>query len=153
MHTTEQVRFMDSASVPFAAVGSLAIIAGGLVAAATAHAPTEHGTWAAAYLVLVVGVCQLAISAALALLVPDLPIRGVATAALVMFNAANAGVVVGTTTSWNWLLAAGSVLLLAALAALAFSVRGANRGWPLHAYYAVIVVLAVSVPIGLILQH
>ena len=38
---------------PFGIVGVVRVVAGGLVAAATAPAPTEHGGWAAAYLVLV----------------------------------------------------------------------------------------------------
>ena len=42
-----------SPALPFAALGAASIVAGGLVAAVTAAAPSQHGTWAAAYLVLV----------------------------------------------------------------------------------------------------
>lgn len=40
-----------SAALPFAVVGVTCVVAGGLVAAATAPAPSEHASWAAAYLV------------------------------------------------------------------------------------------------------
>jgi len=43
----------SAAMLPFGIVGVVCVVAGGLVAAATAPAPTEHGGWAAAYLVLV----------------------------------------------------------------------------------------------------
>ena len=39
--------------LPFGIAGVACIVAGGLVAAVTAPAATEHASWAAAYLVLV----------------------------------------------------------------------------------------------------
>src|SRR5664280_344044 len=53
--TVIEVPARRSAALPFAAVGAACIVAGGLVAAVSAPAPSEHASWAAAYLVLVVG--------------------------------------------------------------------------------------------------
>jgi hypothetical protein len=43
---------------PFVILGAGAVVAGGLVAAASSVAPSAHASWAAGYLVLVAGVAQ-----------------------------------------------------------------------------------------------
>lgn len=53
-------RARANTALPFLAIGTACVIAGGFVAAVTAHAPAEHASWAAAYLVLVAGVAQMA---------------------------------------------------------------------------------------------
>jgi hypothetical protein len=45
----------------FAALGAVMIVVGGLVAAINSAAPFDHGSWLAAYLVLVAGVSQIAL--------------------------------------------------------------------------------------------
>lgn len=62
-------------ALPFAIVGTACVIAGGLVAAATAPAPSEHGSWAAAYLVLVAGMAQVALAMEQGMLA-QAPLRG-----------------------------------------------------------------------------
>jgi hypothetical protein len=64
---------------PLLAPGVLGVISGGLIAAAVSHAPTSGTVWLAAYLVLVVGVAQLALGLGqyllkLAIAVLDTPI-------------------------------------------------------------------------------
>jgi hypothetical protein len=48
-----------SAALPFVALGAVCVVAGGLVSAASAFAPSEHAAWAAAYLVLLAGALAL----------------------------------------------------------------------------------------------
>src|SRR5664280_2796146 len=73
--TVIEVPARRSAALPFAAVGAACIVAGGLVAAVSAPAPSEHASWAAAYLVLVVGVAQAALGVGQALLALRVPSR------------------------------------------------------------------------------
>lgn len=54
---TVQVR--TPSGLAFVIVGGVSIILGGLAAAATSPLGWEHGSWAAAYLVLVTGAAQL----------------------------------------------------------------------------------------------
>ncbi|HEY5019315.1 MAG TPA: hypothetical protein VII59_21295, partial [Streptosporangiaceae bacterium] len=85
-----------SAASPFVAMGTACVVAGGLVAAAVAMAPSELGSWAAAYLVLVGGVAQVALGAGLALLAPRPPGRRAVIAGLAGWNAGNGAVLAGT---------------------------------------------------------
>lgn len=143
------------AASPFAVVASVAVVAGGLVAAFTASVPSEHGAWVAAYLVLVVGVAQLVLGVGQAVLAPRVvPGRRVALE-LGGWNAGGAAVVAGTLLDAVWLVDVGGVLVVLALALLILGVREADRrrrGW-LLAYYAFAGVLLVSVPTGLVLAR
>ncbi|TAL95934.1 MAG: hypothetical protein EPN69_05000 [Rhodanobacter sp.] len=56
-----------SSALPFLVVCALAIVGGGALAAAMAHAPSRKLMWAVAYLVLVVGVTQAALGVGQAL--------------------------------------------------------------------------------------
>jgi hypothetical protein len=137
---------------PFAIAGAVSVLAGGIVASAiAAPAPTRHGVWAVAYLVLVLGVSQIALGAGLVLLADTAPgVRFVAVTAAV-FNLANIGVLAGVVFDRLVLLNVGSVLLMVALGLFLYGVRrGARRGWPLYAYRTVLAVLAVSIPIGMV---
>lgn len=142
-----------AAFTPFAAAGVASVIAGGLLAAAiAAPAPTRHGVWAVAYLVLVLGVCQIALGVGHALLpeTPPQPRRAVVIAAV--FNVASIAVLAGVITGESMVLGAGSALLMVALGLLLYAVRrGAHRGWALSGYRLTVAVLAVSIPIGLFL--
>lgn len=142
-------------ALPFAAVGGACVIAGGLVAAATAPAPSEHGTWASAYLVLVAGVAQLALGVGQALLAPSPPSRHVVVVECTVWNAGNTAVLAGTLLSLVPLVDAGGVLLVLALSLLTLEVRGAGRrgGWGLRLYRLLVAVVLVSIPIGLLLAR
>jgi heme/copper-type cytochrome/quinol oxidase subunit 4 len=136
---------------PFALAGAVSVIAGGLLAAIAAPAPTRHGVWAVAYLVLVLGISQIVLGAGQALL-SSTPwgARMVAVTAAA-FNVANIAVLVGVITDHIVVFDAGAVLLAVALVLFLHGVRrSARRSWPLYAYRLFIAVLVVSIPIGLL---
>lgn len=125
-------------------------MAGGLVAAVNSAAPFAHGSWLAAYLVLVGGVSQAALGVGQLWLRRPLPSSQVRRAQLLLWNAGGlivpAGVLAGT-TAVVWV---GSVALLAALACFAANAvtarPRADRGTIV--YGLLIVALAVSVVVG-----
>lgn len=135
----------------FVVVGAACVVAGGLLAAAVATDPTEHAVWAAAYLVLVAGVAQVAIGLAQAALLPRPPAKPVGLAELVGWNLGNAAVIAGTVAGILALTDIGGALLVAALASLAADTRGAGSGWWLRAYRVLLVLVLVSIPVGLVI--
>lgn len=142
-------------AAPFAVVGIVSIIAGGLVAAVTASVPTRHSSWAVAYLVLVVGVAQVALGLGQALLAAHAPSPRVVAWQFSAFNAGNAGVLLGTLAGNTLVVDVGGALLATALALLLRAVRGggARGGWALNAYRLLIAIVLVSIPIGLLLSY
>jgi hypothetical protein len=139
------------AALPFVVLGSACIVAGGLVSAVTAMAPSEHGSWAAAYLVLVAGVAQIGLGAAQAALAPRAPSRRLIAAEVALWNLGNAAVMAGTLAGRLWLVDVGGGVLVVALAAFGYAVRGAGQrgGWLLAAFRLLVAVLLVSIPVGL----
>jgi len=143
-------------SWPLFAAGGAAIVAGGLVGAATAPSPSEKGSWAAAYLVLVAGVAQIGLGfgqAALSTATLSTRILGTET---IGWNAANAAVIAGTLANVDSLVDTGGILLVATLATFATRVRGGEaafggRRWPAYVFRGLVVVLMISIPIGLVL--
>lgn len=142
-------------ALPFIALGAVSIIAGGLVAAVTAISPTRHATWAAAYLVLVVGVAQLGIGIGQALLAPKAPSSRLITAELLTWDIGNAGVIAGTLMNRVALVDLGGALLAISLVLFIFGARGhtGRNRWPLYLYRALITIVLVSIPIGLIISR
>jgi hypothetical protein len=139
-------------SWPLFTIGAVGVIAGGLVAAATAPSPSEHGSWAAAYLVLVVGVAQIGLAAGQAALSAHPPTSRVIRLEAVGWNVANALVIAGTLADVNVTVYAGGALLVVALAMFGYGVREAtSRHWPVYAFRALVVLLLVSIPTGLVL--
>ncbi len=140
--------------VPFASLGLAAVIAGGLIAAATAHAPSETLVWLVAYLVLIVGVAQIALGVGQYWLAGRAPARTRLWVEFAAFNLGNAGVIVGTLIDVAPLVDAGGVLVVVALILFLMGGRGASRGGGLrHLYRILILLLLISVPIGLLLTH
>ncbi len=136
---------------PFAVAGATAIVVGGAIAAAiAAPAPTRHGVWAVAYLVLVLGAGQLAIGADQALLPTTAPSPREATLSAAAFNLSGAAIVLGVVTDHVAVFYAGSALLFAVLVWLLYRVRrSTRRGWALLAYRFFLAALVVSIPIGM----
>jgi hypothetical protein len=142
------------AGAPFVVIGSAWVVAGGLVAAVTAHAPSEHATWAAAYLVLVAGFAQVALGAGQAWLAGQIPpLLPVLASELIAWNAGSAAVLAGTLGGVVSITDAGGVLLIVALALMLRATGRQRSGWPLRGYRLLIVIVLVSIPVGLILAH
>ncbi len=152
--------------LPFAFFGVACIVASGIVSAAIAPAPTEHGVWASAYLVLVGGVAQVALGIGQAALIPRPPTRRVITAQVAGWNFGNAAVIAGTLLGWWALVDVGGALLVAVLAGLALRSRTSHaarttvRDHPrkgqamwLIAFRGLLLLLLVSIPIGLVLER
>lgn len=154
--------------LPFAVLGSLCVVVGGLVAAVTARAPTEPGTWAAAYLVLVCGVAQAGLGFGQALSTSRTPTSIVAVQ-VIGWNLGNGGVLAGTLTGRTAVVDVGGALLVGALILLGCGLVKDSKGtgvegtrirpvsgvrrWFRFGYGLLIVVLVLSIPVGLVLAH
>jgi hypothetical protein len=121
----------------------------------TAISPTRHTTWAAAYLVLVVGVAQLGIGTGQALLAPKVPSRGLVMAELLTWDIGNAGVIAGTLMNRTSLVDLGGTLLATSLVLFILGARGhkGRNRWPLYLYRLLITIVLVSIPIGLVISR
>ncbi|WP_200834572.1 hypothetical protein [Amycolatopsis alkalitolerans] len=134
-------------------------MAGGLVAAVTAPAPSTHASWAAAYLVLVAGVAQIALGLGQAALASHPPSTRQVAAQVIGWNVGNAAVLAGTLTGVLPLVDLGGALLVIDLALLIHAVRGGLRRstrvgrWALYGFRVLVLLLLVSIPIGLALTR
>ncbi|HSU70692.1 MAG TPA: hypothetical protein VLI70_04490 [Micrococcaceae bacterium] len=135
------------------AAGVAFIVLGGLVAAAAGPFHFELGSWLAAYLVLVCGVAQCAISQQRRLLCAAPAPRTQRWVLLACWNAGNALVVAGALSSIPVVTDAGGLLLVAGLVLAAVGTRRAQRPLPAALLRAFYIVLVVSIPVGLVLSH
>jgi hypothetical protein len=140
-------------ALPFAVVGTLCIVAGGLVSAILAHDPSRPAMWAVAYLVLVGGVAQASAGMGQALLGQRPPGGTWLAAELAAFNLGNAGVLGGTLTGQTWLVDAGGLVLAGSLVLFLLGSRGVRRTMPVMVYRALLVFVLGSIPVGLFLAH
>jgi hypothetical protein len=140
------------ALLPFLVIGTACVIAGGLVAAATAPNPSQHGSWAAAYLVLVAGVAQIGLGAGQAMFGGRTSPRTV-LAEIAGWNLGNAAVLAGTLAGVGLVVDLGGAALLVVLrGALTGGAAPSGRArWLLRGYCALLLVLIVSIPVGLVL--
>lgn len=141
----------------FLVFGAAAIVAGGVVAAVTGPTDWGHGSWTAAFVVLVVGVAQIVVGVVQAALAPKLVSRQLVLAEFALWNLGSAGVIAGTQIDATIVVAIGSLVFLGALAIAAGAVRApsALTGTPrtlLMVYRVLLVILLVSVFIGIILS-
>lgn len=138
--------------LPFAVAGGTLIVAGGLVSAVNGATPFAHGSWLAAYLVLVGGVSQVALGLGPPALAAPEPSARLTRAQLVLWNAGSLVVPAGVLSGLSGLVVAGSVALLAALSGFAIGARrAAGRRRGALAYGALVAALGVSVFVGLAL--
>lgn len=143
----------SSPALPFLVIGGACIVVGGLVSAVTGPLALSHGSWLAAYLVLVAGCAQIALGALqqrLAVRGPSPRLRG---AQLVLFNFGNAAVIIGTLLTAPFIVDAGGLLLVAALASFLIALRGSRSSAVVWVFRALVIALLVSIPIGLVLAH
>lgn len=146
---------VDGYTWSFAAAGGTMIVAGGLVAAINSAAPFAHGSWLAAYLVLVGGVAQLLLGVGcLGLPAPRLSAR-LRRTQLGLWNVGNAAVAGGVLGDLVGLVVGGSLVLLGALAGFALGAGPAssNARGRLILYRVAILGLGVSVVIGSVLAN
>lgn len=132
------------------ALGALGVVVGGLVAAFTGPMDWTKGSWAAAYLVLVVGVAQYVMGRFRAVDARDDRAGWVQLAG---WNLGSALVIGGTLVTTPLLVDLGSLLLVVALV---LALRAQARGLPpaaVLAYRGLLLVLAVAIPIGMVLSH
>lgn len=135
----------DRAPFAAAAPGAALVVAGGLVAAANSATPFAHGSWLAAYLVLVGGVAQVALCL-------GAPAPAGLRARMLLWNAGTILVPAGVLSGLLGLVAAGSAALLVALASFASaSHRTGRRGASVLAYRGLLAALALSVAVGVAL--
>jgi hypothetical protein len=138
----------------FLVVGGACIVAGGLVAAVTEPLQLTHGSWAAAYLVLVGGVAQIALGFSQRALTGRETPMPVLLTELAAWNLGSALVIGGTIVGNPVIVDVGGVALVLALGVLARTVRGgAGPRWAVWTYRGVLAVLLASIPIGLVLAH
>lgn len=142
------------------AIGACCVVLGGLVAAVTDPLDLAHGSWVAAYLVLVGGVTQYAMGHARSCGPNIVQPRRWVWAQIGSWNVGNAIVIGGTLCDEPLLVDLGSVLLVVALAIALHAAwpaarPSAGRASPLFdlGYRVLLLVLAVSIPIGMVLSH
>lgn len=136
---------------PFIVVAALAVVVGGVVSAALAHAPTRHAMWLVAYLVLVVGVIQFCLGVGQSRLARALPSTGLRASEWGAFNAGNLLVMAGTLAGHVAWVSVGTVLLVGALALFFFGVRRASGRPLLYVYRAMLLLVGASGLVGLLL--
>ncbi|GAA1026430.1 MULTISPECIES: hypothetical protein [Amycolatopsis] len=146
-----------AAAAPFAALGIGCAVAGGLASAVIAPHPTPHGAWAVAYLVLVGGIAQVGLGIGQALLAPAPPARRLVVAEVAAWNVGNAAVLGGTLSDAMPVVDLGGAILAVGLALLVLGVRGGSPDgrarWVRHGFQALVVLLLVSIPVGLVLAR
>ncbi|MEO7423468.1 MAG: hypothetical protein ABIU87_13905 [Ornithinibacter sp.] len=142
-------------TVPAVAIGVACVAIGGILSAVNSVDPTEHGSWAAAYLVLVMGLGQIALALGQALLSSTPTSRPVLLTEVVSWNLGGALVLIGTLVGPALLVNVGGILLVVTLALVVTSVRTPGPGprWHRILFLALVLVLLVSIPIGLVLSR
>lgn len=146
-----------SSFVAFVGAGAVAVVAGGLAAAVTGPTGWEHGSWVAAFLVLVTGVGQIGLGAGQALLADRPPGSRRLAGEVALLNAGSVLVIAGTLAAVPAVVTAGTLALAGALVMFAGTPRrhdpghDGRRAWPRWAYTGLLAVLLVSSPIGLVL--
>lgn len=144
-------------NAPFLITGAVGIVAGGFAAAVAGAVTWGHGAWTAAFLVLIVGVAQVVLGLAQAVLAPVLLDRSMVLLQWLLWNVGCAAVIGGTQVDSTVIVAVGSILFLAALVFSGVTVRahsdlaGTSRVL-LVIYRVLLVVLLVSVFVGIVLS-
>lgn len=136
---------------PFWAMGALAIVVAGGLSGALAHAASRQAMWLVAYLVLVVGVAQLALAAGQFWLASFPPSRSLLVAEWAIFNAAHALVIAGALSVRPAWVTAGTLTLVVALGLFLRGVHGGTGGRWLYAYRTLVVFLGASALVGVLL--
>jgi len=120
-----------------------------LIAAVSGLSAWDHGSWVAAFLVLVTGVAQIGLGLSQAQLAAFAPTVGFTAVECALWNGGCLAVVAGTLLSNPVTVTIGSALLVATLGMSTFAVRGSgSQPLLLVLYRALLIVLLVSIPSG-----
>jgi len=139
---------------PFFVLAPIGIIAGGLLSAVTAHAPTQPTSWASAYLVLVVGVASAGLGVGRALLSPTSPSPSRLGTEAACWTVGNMSILFGTLTQPAGSVEIGSALLVVTLMLMILGIRAGQGPRVVRLLFTVLVwILIVSIPIGVLLSH
>ena len=130
-----------------------AVVAGGLVAAVTDPLDLAHGSWSAAYLVLVCGVVTAMIGVAQQHVDGSGRSSPSVRLELACLWAGNAAVIAGTLLAATPLVDLGGVVLAVGLAIAFVIVRHAGRSPLVVAYRGVLCFVVLSIPVGIALSH
>lgn len=134
---------------PFLVFGSAGVVLGGLVAAVTGPLALPMGSWAAAYLVLVVGVGQIVLAGGQAFVGgPDLA-SWRARVEVIAWNLGSGLVLVGGMSGIPVVVVVGGLVLLAALVIFATAVRGGGAAVGLYRFFTLFLAVSVAVGVGL----
>lgn len=141
------------AASTFVVIGATCIVAGGLVAAATGPTGFDHGSWLAAYLVLVSGVAQIALAGGQAWLARRVPPPRWTRVEAWSWNVGAGLVVLGTLSSLPIVTSVGGFLSAVALALFVGGVREVRPGQRRLGllYRSIAAVVLLSIPVGLVL--
>lgn len=155
LETRSVTRTLAQDAIAFRGLATLWVITGGLVAAGTSPLGLEHGSWSAAFQVLVGGVLQAALGIAQQALAARRPSRRVLLVEILTWNVGCLAVIAGTLLTAPLLVDAGGLALVATMVLMIRAVGRGAKGpaWALWTYRAVFVVTLVSIPIGLLLAH
>lgn len=141
-------------STTLTVIGISSVVLGGLVAAVTGPLDLEQGSWLAAYLVLVTGVAQCAMGVARLGTPPPRQAPPWAWAQVAGWNLGSALVIAGSLASQPRVVDLGSMLLVAALVIALHATReAAFAPWLRWTYRMLLLILAVSIPVGMVLAH
>lgn len=136
-------------AAPYLGVAGAATVAGGVLAAATAFAPSYLASWVTAYLVLVVGVAQAVLGVGRSLVSAEPPGALEVLGEVVAYGLANLAVVAGVVLGCESVTFMGAaLLLLVLLRLLRLGWTSPRRGWPRSAFLGMLLVLIASVPVG-----
>ena len=141
----------------FVYTGALAIVAGGLLSAFSAHNPSFVTSWSAAYLVLVVGAFQVVVGLAIYSFVKGRHSMCDIYWSFGLFNLGNFAVISGTVLKHtfktpNLLIALGGLFIVIVMVLFVRLIPRGTKNKYLVVYYLLIAFVAASVAVGLALS-
>lgn len=142
----------NARSRAFVILGTIGIVGGGLMSAAIAPSASYHGSWAVAYIVLVLGVAQAALGVAQTSVTDGTVGRATIAAQVVAWNLGGIATLAGTLMGAAPILYIGAALQVVALVLLLVATRRGRRGATLITMRVISVLLLVSTPVGIVLQ-
>lgn len=140
------------AALPFAIMGTIAVVGGALLSAALAPTPSYHGNWAVAYIVLVAGVGQIVLGVGQTAATAGTVRPAIIAVQVLLLNLGAAATVAATVGDIPALLYVAAVLQMVALVSFLWATRHGTRGLTLVALRIMAVLLLISVPTGIVLQ-